>query len=303
MSLGCPDAVDRFVRFVALEQGRSTHTVAAYRRDLRRWCDFVGERALSDIDTAHVSEYLSVLRAAGLAQSSVTRAFSVVRSFHRFLVDEGLISRDPTGSVLTPNTVAKLPKALSVDEIARMLDSIDTSTEIGLRDSALLEFLYSTGARVSEAVSLSLDDVLDEAVRDAVIVTGKGNKQRIVPLGSYARRALEAYLVRGRPVLASRKGSAAVFLGARGNPLSRQMIFLIIRQVAERAGITAVVSPHTMRHSCATHLLQGGADIRVVQEILGHSSVATTQIYTRVTPDALSEAYRAAHPRAQISRK
>lgn len=303
MSLSCTDAVERFIRYTALERGRSVHTVAAYRRDLRRWCDFVGEREIGAIDASLVADYLSTLRSANLAASSVTRALSVLRSLHGYLVDEGHIARDPTGPIHAPATESKLPKALSVDDVTRMLDSVDTETELGLRDKALLEFLYSTGSRVSEATALVVDDVMDDGIRDAVIVTGKGNKQRVVPLGSYARSAMEAYLVRGRPLLASKKGSAAVFLGARGNPLSRQMMFLIIRQAAERAGLTAIVSPHTLRHSCATHLLQGGADIRVVQEILGHSSVATTQIYTRVTPDALSEAYRAAHPRAQVSRK
>ncbi len=292
-------AVDRFLRFISVERGRSAHTVAAYRRDLARWTDFLGGRSLSGVDSASVSDYLTHLRDSGLASASVARAFSVLKSFHRFLVDDGIITTDPTGTVMTPSIPSRLPKALTVDEIGTILDSIETDTEIGIRDKALLEFLYSTGARVSEVVTMTVDDVLDEGVREFVTVTGKGNKQRIVPLGSYARAALEAYLVRARPMLASRSGGfAELFLGARGRPLSRQMIFLVIRAAAERAGGAAHISPHTFRHSCATHLLRGGADIRVVQELLGHSSVSTTQIYTLVTRDALTEAYRTAHPRA-----
>lgn len=292
-------AVDRFLRYTSVERGRSAHTVAAYRCDLARWCEFVGDRPVSAVTSQDVSEYLGSLRQAGLASTSVARAFSVLKSFHRYLVDEGIIEADPTGSVMTPNIPSRLPKALSVEEIGLILDSVETETVIGLRDKALLEFLYSTGARVSEAVTMTVDDLVDDGIREFVTVTGKGNKQRIVPLGSYARAALDAYLVRSRPVLASRAGGhAELFLGARGKPLSRQMIFLIIRSAAERAGVTAHISPHTFRHSCATHLLRGGADIRVVQELLGHSSVATTQIYTLVTRDAVTEAYRTAHPRA-----
>lgn len=296
-------AIDRFLRYTAVERGRSAHTVAAYRRDLSRWRDFTADAALNSVTPETVSNFLSSLRDTGQAPSSVARAFSVVKSFHRFLVDENIIERDPTGSVMSPSTPSRLPKALTVDQIALILDSIDTETPIGLRDKALLEFLYSTGARVSEAVSITVDDIVDNGIREYVTVTGKGNKQRIVPLGSYAREALDAYLVRARPVLSAQSGGyAELFLGARGKPLSRQMMFLIIRAAAERAGITAHISPHTFRHSCATHLLRGGADIRVVQEILGHSSVATTQIYTLVTRDALTEAYRTAHPRAIASR-
>jgi integrase/recombinase XerD len=192
-----------------------------------------------------------------------------------------------------------LPKALTIDDVSLLIESTPTDTPVGLRDRALLELLYATGARVSEATVLSVDDVRPDGMRDVITLTGKGNKQRVVPLGTFARDAIEAYLVRGRPALSAKgDGSPHLFLGARGKPLSRQNAFLILRAAAERAGITAVISPHTLRHSCATHLLRGGADIRVVQELLGHSSVATTQIYTLVTKDALTEAYRSAHPRA-----
>ena len=292
--------VEQFLRYTALEKGRSANTVAAYRRDLERWAARIGGRVLDDLTAAHVTEHLAQLRAEGLASPSITRALSSIRSFHRYLVSEGHAHVDPTGSVVAPNRTLRLPKALTIEEVTLLLESTPTDTPIGLRDRALLEFLYATGARVSEATVLAVDDVRPDSIRDVVTLTGKGNKQRVVPLGSYARDAVEAYLVRGRPGLSGKgDGSPALFLGARGRALSRQSAFLIIRAAAERAGIVKVVSPHTLRHSCATHLLRGGADIRVVQEILGHSSVATTQFYTLVTKDALNEAYRSSHPRAK----
>ncbi len=292
--------IEQFLRHTALERGRSANTIAAYRRDLERWADYLDTRLIQDVDAAVVTDYLTTLRRDGLASSSMTRALSTLRSFHRFLVAEGLATTDPTGSVIAPGRTQRLPKALSIEQVTSLIESTPLDTPIGLRDRAILELMYATGARVSEAVDLVVDDVRDDAVLDVITLTGKGNKQRIVPVGQFARDALEAYLVRGRPaLLAKGRGTPALFLGARGGPLSRQNVFLIIRAAAERAQITAVISPHTLRHSCATHLLRGGADIRVVQELLGHASVATTQIYTLVTRDALTEAYRTAHPRAR----
>jgi len=292
--------IEQFLRHTALERGRSANTIAAYRRDLDRWADYLGARSLQDIDANVVTDYLTTLRRDGLASSSMTRALSTLRSFHRFLVAEGLATADPTGSVIAPGRAQRLPKALTIEQVTALIESTPLDTPIGLRDRAILELMYATGARVSEAVDLVVDDVRDDAVLDVITLTGKGNKQRIVPVGQFARDALDAYLVRGRPaLLAKGRGTPALFLGARGGPLSRQNVFLIIRAAAERAQITAVISPHTLRHSCATHLLRGGADIRVVQELLGHASVATTQIYTLVTRDALTEAYRTAHPRAR----
>ena len=292
--------IEQFLRHTALERGRSANTIAAYRRDLERWTDYLGARSLQDIDATVVTDYLTTLRQDGLASSSMTRALSTLRSFHRFLVAEGLATADPTGSVIAPGRAQRLPKALSIEQVTALIEATPLDTPIGLRDRAILELMYATGARVSEAVDLVVDDVRDDAVLDVITLTGKGNKQRIVPVGQFARDALDAYLVRGRPaLLAKGRGTPALFLGARGGPLSRQNVFLIIRAAAERAQITAVISPHTLRHSCATHLLRGGADIRVVQELLGHASVATTQIYTLVTRDALTEAYRTAHPRAR----
>ena len=293
------DLVEQFLRFMALEKGRSANTIAAYRRDLERWAQRLGSRSVGDVTAPDVNDHLAKLRSEGLGSSSITRALSTIRSFHRYLVAEGHSHNDPTGSVVSPNTTLRLPKALTIDDVSLLIESTPIDTPVGLRDRALLEMLYATGARVSEATSLSVDDVRPDGMRDIITLTGKGNKQRVVPLGTYARDAIETYLVRGRPALSAKgDGSPHLFLGARGKPLSRQNAFLIIRAAAERAGLTAVISPHTLRHSCATHLLRGGADIRVVQEMLGHSSVATTQIYTLVTKDALTEAYRSAHPRA-----
>ena len=292
--------VEQFLRYTALERGRSANTVAAYRRDLDKWSDAVGRRDVDSVTAADVTAHLTALRPAGLASSSVTRALSAIRNFHRYLVAEGLATTDPTGSVGAPGRSLRLPKALTVEEVTALIDSTPTDTPVGLRDRAILELLYATGARVSEVVDLVVDDVFAGEVLDVVTVTGKGNKQRIVPVGRFARAALDAYLARGRPALVVKgRGTPSLFLGARGGPMSRQNVFLAIRAAAERAGISAVISPHTLRHSCATHLLRGGADIRVVQELLGHASVATTQIYTLVTRDALTEAYRSAHPRAR----
>jgi integrase/recombinase XerD len=223
-----------------------------------------------------------------------------VRGWHRFCVREGLASTDAAAQVRPPTPPRRLPKAISVDEVERLLDAAGAdSTPLALRDRSLLELLYGTGARISEAVGLDVDDVdLDDGVAR---LRGKGGKQRVVPLGSYAAAAVSAYLVRARPVLAAggfRTSTPALFLNARGGRLSRQSAWAVLRSAASRAGLTVEVSPHTLRHSFATHLLDGGADVRVVQELLGHASVTTTQIYTLVTVDRLREVYAAAHPRA-----
>jgi integrase/recombinase XerD len=220
-----------------------------------------------------------------------------VRGFHRFLLDEQIVEQDVAHDTKPPRLASRLPKAISVDQVSALLAATDGDDVTQLRDKALLELLYATGARVSEVVNLNVDDVID---LDVVRLTGKGDKQRIVPVGSYARAALDAYLVRGRPVLSARgRATPALFLGVRGQRVSRQNAWLIIRAAAERAGLDVEVSPHTLRHSFATHLLAGGADVRVVQELLGHSSVATTQIYTLVTADTLRDMYTTAHPRAR----
>ncbi|KHK99106.1 recombinase XerC [Microbacterium mangrovi] len=295
-------AVDAYLRHVAVERGLSAHTVAAYRRDLGQylaWLDAQGVDDVAAVTPEQVSAFIAERAGAEPrpASSSLARLQSSVRGMHRFILREGIVDDEPTKRLRPPKLPQRLPKALTIDEVQRLLDAPDPETPAGIRDRALLELLYATGARVSEAVSLDLDDVTHG---DILRVRGKGDKERIVPLGSYARDAIDTYLVRVRPGLAARgRATSKLFLGMRGAPLSRQSAWLVIQEAAERAHLTSHVSPHTLRHSFATHLLQGGADVRVVQELLGHASVATTQIYTHVTADTLRDMYLTAHPRAR----
>lgn len=302
-------AVAAYLRHISVERGLSAHTVAAYRRDLDAYTAWLGEQGIDDAAavTAEVVTRFAEQAAAAdppPAATSLARLQSSLRGLHRFLAREGLVAGDPTQRLRPPKTPRRLPKALTIDQVERLLDAAGpapgdavTTDLAGLRDRALLELLYATGARVSEVVQLDVDDL---ALGDVLRVRGKGSKERVVPVGSYARAAVDAYLARARPEL-SRRGRATprLFLGVRGAPLSRQSAWHIIQRAAEGAGLTAHVSPHTLRHSFATHLLQGGADVRVVQELLGHASVATTQIYTHVTVDALREIYATSHPRAR----
>ena len=302
-------AVDAYLRHVSLERGLSDHTAAAYRRDLAVYAQWLADNGVTDTAsvTASLVAEFAAERASAVpppAASSLARIQSSVRGLHRFLVREQIETEDPSGRLRPPKAPRRLPKALSIEQIERLLDAAgpapgdDVPAEAtAVRDRALLELLYATGARVSEIVQLDVDDV---AHGDVLRVRGKGDKERIVPVGSYARAATDAYLTRVRPEL-SRRGPSTprLFLGARGAPLSRQSAWLVIQQAAERAGLEAHVSPHTFRHSFATHLLQGGADVRVVQELLGHASVATTQIYTHVSVEALRDVYATSHPRAR----
>jgi integrase/recombinase XerD len=295
-------AVDAYLRHISIERGLSQHTVAAYRRDLAGYVEWLAGHGVDDTGavTADLVAAFAADRASAqppAAASSLARLQSSVRGLHRFLAREGIEPDDPSTRLKPPKQAQRLPKALTIDQVERLLDAPERDTIVGLRDRALLELLYATGARVSEVVQLDVDDL---AHGEVLRVRGKGSKERIVPVGSYARAALDAYLTRARPEL-SRRGRATprLFLGARGAPLSRQGAWLVIQDAAERAGLTTQVSPHTMRHSFATHLLQGGADVRVVQELLGHASVATTQIYTHVSVDALRDVYATSHPRAR----
>jgi integrase/recombinase XerD len=302
-------ALDRYLRHVSIERGLSVNTVAAYRRDVGAYLRFLAERGIQTpeaIGSHDVSTFAAGLRTRPedpLAASSVARMLSSVRGFHRFLLDEGLVSADVASDTKPPKLASRLPKAITVEQMATLLATADGDDVRALRDKALLELLYATGARISEASALDVDDILtsqESASADTVRLFGKGGKQRIVPLGSYARAALDAYLVRGRPALAAHgRGTPALFLGARGGRLSRQNAWLIVQARASQAQLGVTISPHTFRHSFATHLLAGGADVRVVQELLGHSSVATTQIYTLVTADTLRDMYTTAHPRAR----
>jgi integrase/recombinase XerD len=299
-------AVQTYLDHLAVERGLAGNTLTSYRRDLRRYASGLTRRGvldLADVTEPDVAAFLADLRAGDeehppLAASSAARAVVAARGLHRFAVREGLATLDPSSDVRPPTPPRRLPKAISVADVERLLNGTGgEQTPISLRDRALLELLYGTGARISEAVGLSADD-LDLESR-VVRLSGKGGKQRMVPMGMLARRAVEDYLVRGRPALAAAgRGNAVLFLNARGGPLSRQSAWTILRTAAGRAGLTVDVSPHTLRHSFATHLLEGGADVRVVQELLGHASVTTTQVYTLVTVDTLREVYAAAHPRA-----
>ncbi len=300
-----------------MERGLAASTVESYRRDLRRYSSVLagrGKTRLGDITQADVAEFLASLREgdaehAALAVSSAARAVIAVRGLHAFAVAQGLAGTDPAREVPPPSPPRRLPKAISLAEVERLLDAAgpgpdDLSADPRLlRDRALLEFLYGTGARISEATGLDIDE-LQLGADPLVRLIGKGSKHRVVPVGRYAARALDAYLVRARPGLAaaSRRASVspAVFLNARGGRLTRQGAWGVLHAAAARAGLDpeAAVSPHTLRHSFATHMLDGGADLRVVQELLGHASVTTTQVYTMITVDRLREVYASSHPRA-----
>lgn len=295
-------ALDAYLRHVTVERGLSAHTIAAYRRDLgtyREWLVAEGIGDTAEVTPAVIDRFIGERASAEPppASTSLARLQSSVRGWHRFLAREGIEVDDPSARLRPPKAPQRLPKALTIEQVERLLAAPSGEEPLGIRDRALLELLYATGARVSEAIDLDVDDL---AHGDVLRLRGKGSKERIVPLGSYARTAVDAYLTRVRPGLAMKgRASARLFLGARGAPLSRQSAWLVIRAAAERAQITTDVSPHTLRHSFATHLLQGGADVRVVQELLGHSSVATTQIYTHVSVDALRDIYATSHPRAR----
>jgi integrase/recombinase XerD len=304
-------AVRSYLDHLTVERALAVNTLSSYRRDLDRYLAVLaaaGVRDLAAVGAREVAAHLAALRTgdgehAPLSAASAARAASAVRGLHRFAVREGLAAHDPARDVRPPVPPRRLPKALEVDQVERLLAAAGDAAAgpRALRDRALLEFLYGTGARISEAVGAAIDDL--DLTEQTVLLHGKGGKTRLVPVGGYAREALSAYLVRGRPVLVGAgRGTPAVFVNARGGALSRQSAWTILRRAADRAGLpvegSRAVSPHTLRHSFATHLLDGGADIRVVQELLGHASVTTTQVYTLVTVDRLREVYATAHPRA-----
>lgn len=287
--------IEEFLAFLAIERGLAPNTVAAYGRDLRRYDRFLGER---DATAGLLIEYVAHLHALGLAPSSIARMVAAIRGFHRFLVDEGFEREDPTVLLETPRTVSALPKALTVEEVLRLLDTPDRSTAAGRRDRALLEFMYATGVRVSEVVALNLEQ-LDLEERTA-LVTGKGSKQRLVPIGRHAIEAIREYLPDRMAMKGARPDPGAVFLSVRGRRLTRQAVWQIVRRHAVRAEIDPQrASPHVLRHSAATHMVEGGADLRTVQEMLGHASISTTQVYTRVSPQHLYEVYIMSHPRSR----
>jgi len=301
-----------YLDHLTIERGVAANTLSSYRRDLRRYTKHLSDRGIHDLAKVgedDVSEFLVALRrgdpeagTVALSAVSAARALIAVRGLHRFAAAEGLAELDVARAVRPPTPGRRLPKSLTIDQVLALLEGAggDSPADgpLTLRNRALLELLYSTGARISEAVGLDVDDI-DTQARSALL-RGKGGKQRLVPVGRPAVHALDAYLVRGRPELARKgRGTPAIFLNVRGGRLSRQSAWQVLQDAAERAGIAAGVSPHMLRHSFATHLLEGGADVRVVQELLGHASVTTTQIYTMVTVHALREVWAGAHPRAQ----
>lgn len=294
--------LDRYLRHLSVERGLSKNTLSAYKSDLSRYLTYLEQLNLDviTVNSNHLSDFSAELVTQGLKASSNARILAAVRGFHRFLLLENLRTDDPTVKIRPPRLAKRLPKSLTQDQVMSLLkvsgpEPEDESTDlIRLRDRAILELMYSTGTRVSEVVDLDLDEVNDSGL---LRVRGKGSKERIVPIGTFAARSLDAYLVRSRPSLLGLRGERALFLNKRGGRLSRQSIWEIIQRSGDACGVA--VSPHSLRHSFATHLIEGGADVRVVQELLGHASVATTQIYTLVTIDTLREVYASAHPRAR----
>lgn len=299
---------EQFLVHIGIERGLAKATVSAYESDLNKyvaWLQTHGITKPDDIAKQDVEDYIAALDADGESARSKARRLASIHEFHRFALAQHAVSADVAASVKAPKGASVLPDVLSVDEVSRLLDAaaVGGSTDpVVLRDKALLEFMYATGCRVSEAVGTNLDDI--DLEEKAVRLMGKGSKQRLVPLGSYARNSVVVYLNAGRGELERRSTAKvperrALFLNKRGKRISRQSVWEIVKTAGERAGITKPLHPHTLRHSFATHLIQGGADVRTVQELLGHASVTTTQIYTHVSPEALIETYLTAHPRAR----
>jgi integrase/recombinase XerD len=301
---------DSYLRHLSIERGMAKNTISAYRADLDRYQEFLQAKNIENpnqVTELLVREFAEQLGTKyGLVSSSIARVLAGIRGLHRFWLLENITTKDPAAAIKPPKSSRNLPKAITVEQVESLLNSAgpdpqaensEASDPVRVRDRAILELLYATGARITELINLDLDDLIDPTL---VRLFGKGSKERIVPVGGFAQRALQAYLVRTRPLLVSQgRGTPALFLNQRGGRLSRQSAWQIITVAAQVAKVPGEISPHTLRHSFATHLLEGGADVRVVQELLGHSSVATTQIYTLVTVDRLREIYAGAHPRAR----
>ena len=306
--------IQNYLDHLTIERGLSANTIQAYRRDLVSYSTHLIEMGIVDVNDVAEPDVLAYERwlstgdeeRDALSVTSVARSVVSIRNFHRFALSEGMVKQNPAENVSPPKIPARLPKALTVAQVQDLMDSVGSDTPEELRDKALLEILYGTGARVSEVVNLDVDECTRVLAQPelGLRILGKGNKYRMVPLGSYARDALEGWLVRGRPhyLAGAKESTPAVFLNSLGKRLSRQSVWAILQRRAQDAGLDVELSPHSLRHSFATHLLDGGADVRVVQELLGHSSVTTTQIYTYVSVDQLREVHRSAHPRAMIAK-
>lgn len=294
--------LDGYLRHLVVERGLSKNTLSAYKADLSKYRDFLGQSGLTEleINRAQLGDFLMWLNSQNLKAASSARILAAVRGYQKYLLLENLRTDDPSQQVKSPKLPKRLPKALTQAQVMSLLSASgpepddETADPLRLRNRAILELMYSSGCRVSEVAQLDLDEMVQGGW---VRIRGKGSKERLVPVGSFAQRAIDAYLVRSRPLLAAKAGGPALFLNQRGSRLSRQSIWEIIQSAGEACGLS--VSPHSLRHSFATHLIEGGADVRVVQELLGHASVATTQIYTLVTIDTLREVYASSHPRAR----
>jgi integrase/recombinase XerD len=291
--------LERFRDYLALEAGNSPHTVENYLRDVRRLAEYgasKGIRAPADVTAARLREFVYFLKDLGLAPTTIRRQISALRTYYRFLVGEGIVARDPSERIESPKRWRTLPTVLTVADVEKLLGAPNTDEPLAIRDRALLEFAYATGVRVSELVGLTLQDILFE--EGVARVFGKGAKERLVPVGRRALGAVALYAREIRPTLDKGKGRGVLFLNARGTPLSRVGAWGVIKATARRAGLAKRVTPHTLRHTFATHLLEGGADLRAVQEMLGHADLSTTQLYTHVDRDYLRSVHKSFHPRA-----
>lgn len=287
--------LQRFLEHLSVEKGLSRNTREAYRRDLERYFASLGRKGHGSVRREDVTDFLARLAAEGMAAPSIARCLSAVRSFHRFLVTDGYATADPAEGVEAPRGWKRLPKTLSREQVVSLLDQPDRSTPLGLRDKAMLELLYATGLRVSELVGLSVQSVNLE--RGFLLVMGKGSKERVIPLGEVAAEQVRSYLERSRPLLLRGRESDALFISSRKRRITRQMFWERIKHYVRQAGIIGSVSPHTLRHSFATHLLDNGADLRAVQAMLGHADISTTQIYTHVSRERLRQIHQKHHPR------
>ena len=291
--------ITKYLTYLDVEEGVSPNTIEAYMHNTDRYISFVKSKGINspaEIKKEHIIDFIEQLRTLGLSQNSISRNFAAIKSYHQFLHRENMTKNDPTETVQVSASHRKLPDVLSVEETIRLIESPDTSTPLSIRDGAMLEFAYATGVRVSELVTMTLHNIFFD--EDIVRITGKGSKERIVPLGHTAKEKVQDYLDNVRPSLSKGLSRNVLFLNVRGAPLTRMGFWKILRKYVIIAGITKHTSPHTLRHSFATHLLEGGADIRVVQELLGHANISTTEIYTHIDREFIKEVHRTFHPRA-----
>ncbi len=291
--------LENFIRYIAIERGLSKNTIASYKSDLLFFSDFCSQKniaLMTHINSGVIAAYLMHMKKNRCSASTISRRLASLRSFYKFLVSEYTVDDDPTEHIETPRKTEKLPRVLSVDEVSKLLTMPQTTTANGLRDRAMLELIYATGVRVTEIVSLNRGSInLDEGF---VRCMGKGSKERIIPIGDVAILFTKNYLLYSRPKLLGAKSTQALFLNRYGDRMTRQGFWKLIKKYSAKAGISKIISPHTLRHSFATHLLENGADLRSVQELLGHSDISTTQIYTHLTNIGLKKIYNSAHPRA-----